>query len=332
MNAVHALRAFPRLHFGLVDLSGATRRAYGGLGAAIDGPCAMVQAHRARGFQLDVNGADDQVRAKTIVALDRARGSGLALSGRFTLVQRLPSHMGLGSTTATILAILQSIAIVNRWPVTAAQLIDLSGRGRTSAVGCNTFFDGGLVADAGQPGHPTSTYLPSLQPKGRGPSLRLGRWRMSPQWVVSLIMCTNVPSVPPADEADFFAAAAPTDPLETPDQLACVYHGLIPAAIEEDLDCFASSLRHFQSRGFKAREIGAQPDVVQATLRRLWADDFAAGLSSLGPALFVISEQATVDLGPYTPLGAETLGPFPFRNSGFDLTAIDDLTPGQAST
>jgi len=324
MNAGHTLHAFPRLHFGLVDLSGATSRAYGGLGAAIDGPCVAVQARGATGFQLDVNGADDEVRTKIAVALGRARESGLALGGRFTLIKQLPSHMGLGSTTATIMALLQSVAIVNQWPLTSAQLIELSGRGRTSAVGCNTFFDGGLVADAGQPGHPISSYLPSLRPQDRGPSLRLGRWRMPSRWVVRLIMCTNVPSVPPADEAKFFAAAAPTDPPDTLDQLAYVYHGIIPAAIEGDLDCFATSLRHFQSEGFKAREIDAQPDTVQATLRRLWAADFAAGLSSLGPALFVVSEQATMDLRPYIPLGAEILGPFPFRNNGFGLLATSN--------
>jgi len=325
MNTFFSLRAFARLHFGLADLSGATSRSYGGLGVAIDGLCAEVWARGAGDFHVEFGSADREVCTKTSAALDRARQRGLGFAGRFSVVRPLPGHVGVGSTTATTMAILQAIAIGNRWSLRSDQLIELSGRGRTSAVGCNTFFEGGLVADAGQPGHPAADYLPSLQPRGRPPSLRLGRWRMPQQWSVTLIMCTNAPSVATHDEADFFAVATPTDSHETLEQLGCVYHGIIPAVIEEDIVSFADSLRRYQSVGFKAREIGAQPVVVRNTLSGLWTAGFAAGLSSLGPALFVVTERA-VPLDEFLPPGAAVLGPFRFRNSGYEV-----LEPGDPS-
>jgi beta-ribofuranosylaminobenzene 5'-phosphate synthase len=288
--------------------------------------CITVEAAASVGLSVDLGDPDLEIREKTTDAIARARDRGLPLTGRFTLVDRFPSHVGLGSTTATTMTLLQAIAAVNGWSISRAELIALSGRGRTSAIGCHTFFEGGLLVDAGQRGHPTGSYVPSMLPAGRRPSLRLGRWPMPTDWHGYLLFAFEPPSVPPADEAAFFSSAAPTGRTDTLHQLAHLYHGILPAIVEADLTRLARSLREFQSCGLKAREIAAQSEKVRSTLARLWADGFAAGLSSLGPTIFVIVQASTTDLVPALSGDIPVLGPLRFRNQGFEISPGDGPT------
>jgi beta-ribofuranosylaminobenzene 5'-phosphate synthase len=318
MNVTHSLRAYPRLHFGLVDLSGATRRAYGGVGVSFDGPSIMVESDASPRLDLELEKLDAEARKSVVAALTRCRMLGLSLTGQYRIAQQIPSHVGLGSTTATTLAMLQSIATINLWSLTAADLIALSGRGRTSAIGSNTFFEGGIVADAGQSVHPIDAYVPSMLSQGRPASLRLGRWSMPKEWTVYLLFATEAPSVSPDREGAFFASASPTKRIDTFIQLSSVYHGILPAILERDLESFANSLREFQSRGFKAREIAVQPAHVRRTLRRVWDEGFAAGLSSFGPTVFIVSTGTTAGLQQLVPKDSDISGPFAFRDRGFD--------------
>jgi beta-ribofuranosylaminobenzene 5'-phosphate synthase len=317
-NILFTLHAYPRLHFGLTDLSGATPRAYGGLGVALNALPVKVEAARSLSFELNLETIDADARKSITQALSRASKSTLPLSGKFVITDHISNHVGLGSTTATTMAVLQSIAITNSWPLKPHELVELSGRGRTSAVGSRTFFGGGLVVDAGQPAHPVSTYLPSLQPSGRLPSTVLGRWDMPDEWVIHLLFNTEAPSVPPEEESSFFATAAPTSKIDTLHQLASLYHGMLPAILEEDLEAFAGSLKDFQLRGFKAREIEAQAEHVQETLRRLWDSGIAAGLSSFGPTVFTIERLEESKVRKIIPDETLITGPFCFRKSGFE--------------
>jgi beta-ribofuranosylaminobenzene 5'-phosphate synthase len=311
------LRAYPRLHFGLVDLSGATQRSYGGIGAAFEGPSTRIDAVDSSHLDVNLEDLDQETRASVSRALSNITDRRLKVTGVFAVAERMPSHVGLGSTTATTLALLKSMDLINDWGLGSTALIDMSSRGRTSGVGSHTFFDGGLIADVGQRAHPTGVYRPSLAPNDRSPSLKLGRWLMPSQWRVHLLFSATRPSVPPEQEAEFFSLVTPTEHSETLTQLAALYHGIVPAALEEDLIRFAGALREFQSVGFKAREIAAQPEIVRATLEVLWSEGLAAGLSSLGPTVFVISEDAGPRLAALLGGNVEVQGPYALRNEGY---------------
>lgn len=319
-EALFSIRSYPRLHFGLVDLSGVTSRSYGGLGVSVNALAVEVQAYASDVFEFSLDTVDADARRCILHALERARESDLPLSGKYLISDMIPSHMGLGSTTATTMAAVQSIALVNSWQFEPADVVKISSRGRTSGVGACTFFTGGLVVDVGQHGHPVGSYLPSLQPGGRSPSLVLGHWDMPDDWVVYLIFASECPAVTPADESNFFATAAPTDEFDTLRQVAYLYHGVIPAIMERDIEVFAASLRNFQDRGFKAREIEVQDERVRSTLNVLWGNGIAAGLSSFGPTVFAIEERGRNRVCDLFSDSVIILGPFGFRNSGFDLT------------
>jgi beta-ribofuranosylaminobenzene 5'-phosphate synthase len=318
--SVVRLRALPRLHFGLTDMSGATRRSYGGAGASFSGPSVLVEARSAENLITNIDDLDHQSGIAVKNALVAAAELGLPVKGHLTVVEQIRAHVGLGSTTATTLAILKSLDELNGWLLPHSRLIDISGRARTSAVGAHTFFDGGMVADAGQrtPG-PTGKFLPSLKPAGRAPSLKLGRWSMPTGWYVWLCFSTGQPSVPPEREAEFFTTATPTSGAATFQQVAALYHGIVPSVVESDLSGFASALREFQELGFKAREILAQPPSVRSTLADLWHEGAAAGLSSLGPTVFVVSATRERAFLPAALNGRQLEGPFAFSNEGYVL-------------
>jgi beta-ribofuranosylaminobenzene 5'-phosphate synthase len=315
------LRAFPRLHFGLTDMSGATKRSYGGVGASFGGPSLLVEGRPAGNLTTEFDDLDRQSAAVVHDAVAAAAASGLTVHGRVALVAQIPAHVGLGSTTATTLAVLMTLSELNDWHLPPHRLIEISGRARTSAVGSHTFFHGGLVADVGQraPG-PTDQYLPSLEPAGRPPSLKLGHWSMPTHWYVWLSFADGQPSVPPEHEAAFFASATPTSRSDTLHQLAALYHGIVPAALESDISRFASALREFQQLGFKAREIAAQPASIQSMLTSLWTHGAAAGLSSLGPTLFVITDSPARTELPVSIRSTRIAGPFAFNNDGYVLS------------
>ena len=236
------------------------------------------------------------------------------------MAERIPSHVGLGSTTATSLALLTSLAIINRWPTSPARLRDISSRGRTSAIGSYTFFEGGVVVDVGQRLIDGAAYLPSSRPADRRPSLRLGRWEMPTNWSVWLLFTEIGSSVPPERKPAFFIESTPTSPNDTLEQIALLYHGILPAILEPDLGLLALSLRRFQSCGFKAREIMAQPALVQDALAQLWNRGLAAVLSSVGPTVFVVTDTTAPSPAKLLGRGYSTLGPFSFRNAGFEET------------
>jgi beta-ribofuranosylaminobenzene 5'-phosphate synthase len=317
------LTAYPRLHFGLIDLSGYTPRAYGGAGASLCGMPIEIECRptKSMGLTLDFGSLSEDARITVNRAIKSANEHGLNTNGDIHVRCVPPPHVGLGSTTLTVLAILQSLAVINQWAVTPEDLIRISRRGRTSGIGIGTFFTGKLVVDVGQAGHPTGNkYLPSLAPGQRPPSLAIGAWPIPERWNISLFFTQDSPSVDPTVEEKFFREATPIAPSDVALQLAHLYHGIIPAVIENDLPAFGQSIQAFQRAGFKAAEIAAQKSAVRELIDTLWEQEFAAGLSSFGPIVFVFHE-STEDLEPSRRFPAELMraGPFRVNNEGFQL-------------
>lgn len=322
-NTVLRLKAYPRLHFGLIDLSGYTPRSYGGVGASLQGMPIEIECRPGKSASLTLNPGSLAEDALMTVnrAVEIARQLGLNTSGDIQFKSIPSAHVGLGSTTLTVLAILQSLAVINQWTVTPDDLVRMSTRGRTSGIGIGTFFTGQLVVDVGQTGHPANhDYVPSLAPGQRPPSLTIGSWPMPEAWKVSLFFTQGPPSIKPETESNFFHAATPVATSDVGLQLAHLYHGIIPAVIESDLRAFAQSLYAFQRVGFKAAEISAQESIVRNLINTLWDQGFAAGLSSFGPVVFVFHESAeNLEPGRHYPAEIARTGPFNVNNSGFEF-------------
>ena len=318
---------YPRLHLGLFDLGTATPRQYGGVGMAIDGLPTIVSVRDAAQFSIcgleliDAAAAADVDGAITRLAAGES-GSRPRLSVTIEVVP--PQHVGLGTKTTLILSILKAISDAGGLQMTEAELRLVSGRGGTSGIGIHTFFSGGLVIDGGHRSDPPRIYRPSSAGAPVRPPPLVARVAVPPGWSVSLILADGI-RLSGAEEAAVFEALTPVPDEEVRRTIALALVGLAASAATEDFPAFAHAIREMQSIGFKAREIATQPAPVRKLLRDL--SDLprcAAGMSSMGPLLFVVSDGTDPTIHErveaiVNPAAGLVLGTFRFRDRGFEL-------------
>ena len=282
------IRGYPRLHFGLMDFAAVTPRSYGGLGISVGGPTTDLRVSPDEEDSL-WGVPDPGQRSKVMEAISRYRSTWAGQTCRIDCLSAPESHRGLGSTTSIVLASLVAINAYNGYLASESDLVAASGRGRTSAIGCECFFSGGLVADAGQPGHPSGAdYLPSAHPRDRPPSLVVGRWPLPRDWSVTLVEPVRGRAQTPDEELSLFRAAPRVDSENVLLQIALAYHGIIPDVISGNLPGLARHLSAYQCLGFKQMEIELQGEGVSNVLARAWDSGHACGMSSLGPLIFII--------------------------------------------
>ncbi|MBI2710058.1 MAG: hypothetical protein HYX34_10235 [Actinobacteria bacterium] len=316
---------YPRVHAGLFDLGYATPRQYGGVGMAVDGLPTVVSARPADQFSIDgVELVDRAAVADLDSAITRLAGGGRRAPVSVTVEAVPTQHVGLGTKTTLLLAVLKAISEVGGLGMTDGQLRLASGRGGTSGIGVHAFFSGGLVIDGGHRTDPPRTYGPSSSAAPvRLPPL-VARVVMPPAWAVTLVLADGT-RVAGDDEVAAFEALTPVPDDEVRRAIALAVVGLAASAACEDFSAFAEALVEMQQVGFKAREVCAQSTPVRELLRELThLPRSAAGMSSMGPLLFAVSDgtdpsiheraEATAKAG-----SATVLGTFRFRNAGFEV-------------
>lgn len=316
------IRAFPRLHFGLLDLGRATSRAYGGSGVMLEGPALEIAAERSERFDLTgIDMLDDRGRSDVQEAIARLElAVGQPLPVRLDVRSKVFQHVGLGSKTTVLLGILKAIAASYALDVAPIALQRASGRGGTSGIGVHGFFRGGFLVDGGRP----QAEVTELGPSGAGrpetlPFLTV-RLRVPPAWRFWLIQ-RDGPRIAGKDERAFFRRSTPVPLAEVDAALALTFHGLVPAVGLGDLTALREALTSLQQVGFKRREVHAQSEHVQRQLEALLESGLAAGLSSMGPLVFVVtgSEDPPPILDEVIADAPDAfLGVFAARNDGFD--------------
>lgn len=285
------VRAPARMHLGLLDMSGATGRRFGGAGFMVTAPQTVVTVRRANRPAIEW---DADVSARDRMDLEKLVAGVSATAGRpfsVTVEQHPPMHVGCGTKTTLLLSVLAAVNALADMGWSTLDMQQLSGRGGASGIGVHGFFGGGFLVDVGHPRsadslRPSSAVTPDSVP------LISSRAAMPPEWRILLIR----PKVGVVREAgaeeSFFRANTPLPAAEALEAIAAVYHGLLPAVLSEDLPTFGYGLRQLQDIGFKRRELLGQPAVVGELLKALREAFPAAGMSSMGPLLFAID---TVD-------------------------------------
>lgn len=136
-----------RLHFGLLDLGGASPRRYGGVGLMVDAFPTIVTARTARATTVTASAAvDRQHRSAVMRALTELPHT---RNVSVNIDSAAPPHLGLGSKTSLVLACLRAADELQPKSSGRAALQRASGRGGTSGIGVNGFFTGGFLLDAG---------------------------------------------------------------------------------------------------------------------------------------------------------------------------------------
>jgi beta-ribofuranosylaminobenzene 5'-phosphate synthase len=231
-------------------------RMNGGIGFAVDGPTATIEAKPASNIEIE----DARRFPMTASELQQLRGALLGFSQRLELKQgaairiegAMQTHVGMGSATAIRLAALQALALVSGRTVARGALVAASGRGGTSGIGVNSYFDGGLVCDLGRSSD-GSHFSPSSQVRATSPPLALPSVKM-PDWPVLLCIPSTIRTKTQGEEVAFFARTAPLPAAATFETSYIALFELYAAAAEADFGAFCRGIEHMQRTEWKQAE------------------------------------------------------------------------------
>jgi beta-ribofuranosylaminobenzene 5'-phosphate synthase len=282
------VRAFPRLHIGLVDLGNATPRRYGGAGFMLDWCPVEVMAEPARQMTLDLGLLDQRGRRDVVDAIERLQRR-VALAPMRVTVSKTPiAHIGLGTKTATLLALLTAAEQLAKARLTVHEVQALSSRGGASGVGIHGFFLGGFLVDAGRADCGSREHRPSgASHPGSVPAL-VTRIDIPEDWRFVLIRPRGI-RYSGARETRFFHDNTPVPRKEVTETIACLYHGVVPAVLENDIIALKTSVCRMHRYGFKRRELDGQSTEVRRLFHALSKlHDCAVGMSSMGPLLYAV--------------------------------------------
>lgn len=267
-----------RLHLGLIDLRGDLGRRFGGLGAALQHPRAIVEARIAS----QVTAVGPEAKRVASFARNFLRHHRLKQGAEVHVRQVIPPHVGLGSGTQLALAIARALAELFRIESDPRALALAVGRAQRSAVGTWLFQQGGFVVEGGR-----------RQRDGvAGPLLFQHPLPQSWRCVVA------IPAVPrglsgTAEEVAFTQLRPPS--AHRVGRIArLTLIGALPALIEQDLDTFGRAITEIQKHVgdcFKEVQGGRFAHREVASLIRELGRRGAHGVgqSSWGPAVFALA-------------------------------------------
>jgi beta-RFAP synthase len=303
-----------RLHFGVLDLRGSLGRWFGGIGAAAPGPTLRISARPAR--ELCVDG-EDATRALEF-AQRFQRHYDLNAAVHVHVERALPHHKGLGSGTQLALAVGRALAEVAGIATTPEELATAVGRTKRSAVGTWTFAGGGLVVEGGR------------RREGGRISPLLARVPLPASWRCVVAVPETISGISGAAEADAIACLPLVDDRDVERVAHLVLMGMLPAAVEGDIQAFGSALSAIQTitgRWFAPIQGGTFASSVSADLVRgmIGWGAAGAGQSSWGPTVYgvVDGESAACQLANRVrnALGTDgTVFEGPFRTHGACVT------------
>ncbi|MFO0014198.1 MAG: hypothetical protein ACK553_15800 [Planctomycetota bacterium] len=313
------VRAFSRLHFGLMEISPGQPHCYGGVGVMIDSPSMTVEARVG-----SVAHRDDMVVDGDPYWADRTRRALEAWQQQnvdepipirsFRVVSAPPAHVGLGSGTqwaCSIAALLELASHGNRdgdrsgsrdrespdrclWPElfsSARSLALCAGRGLRSHVGTEGFRSGGVIVDWGQDpreavGHGASRTEAFSFPKG---------WRM-------VTLCdSSYEGDSGSSEAKMFERCSMTPNPYRHEMIRLIGDEMIPAMRASDWRAASLAIgRYGQCAGkiFEPLQGGVyrSPRIADCIDHLRQKGIEGAGQSSWGPTVFALAqdeEQAT---------------------------------------
>src|SRR5712691_7622871 len=280
--------ARPRIHVSLADMGFASLRAFGGIGFSIEEPLTVFEFEQGSGIEIHgLEVLDEEGRADLTQVIERMRNGRGELHFRAALKAAPPQHVGFGSKTALSLALVAGVNAFKSLGWSVEQMQRLSGRGAASGVGIHSFFSGGVIWDVGHRAHAAKELLPSGSTTGTGIPPLATRIPFPGAWRVMLLLPAERPMTG-QEEIKFFVENAPVPKVEALSTMAALYHGVLPAILLGDYSALASALAEVHRLGFKARELGRWSPQLQTALAALSRAGFAAGLSSVGPLIYVI--------------------------------------------
>lgn len=280
MNMINVVSP-SRLHLTLIDLNAEIGRVDGGVGITLESPSLEISAAEADAVEV----VGDSLLAGRIQKAAKAvlpAGKGI----RIHIKRDLSDHVGLGSGTQAALSAAAAVNEIYGLGKSVRELAVAVGRGGTSGIGVAAFESGGFILDGGHKFRDKGAFSPSAA-SHTPPGPVLFR-RDFPDWHIVLAI-PNTKGVHDAEEVDIFKKVCPIPLKEVQEISHVILMQMLPAIIEEDLVSFGRAVNHFQTVGFKKREVELQPQAVIDAMKYMQDNGASgAGVSSFGPVVYGI--------------------------------------------
>jgi beta-ribofuranosylaminobenzene 5'-phosphate synthase len=289
------IEAYARIHIGLLCMHSGGYRKNGGLGFALSSPTFRVTCTKAndrRLVDISIHPRAHQELQRISDAIERllAHADASLYGYRIDVLSSIRAHSGLGSGTALTLACCEAVNDCYGLNIPISELVTLSGRGGTSGVGIDTYFNGGLVFDLGRPADGTAFVSSEHLSNGHKTPLLLAR-QIMPKWGVGICIPMNVIPISLEEENAFFNETCPLPADEVYETIHHALFGCLASVMEADFATFCRSINAIQESAWKRNEIslyGAYLSDLRGSI--LDAGARAVGMSSLGPALYFFAD------------------------------------------
>lgn len=282
---------YSRIHITLVGMSTEGYRRNGGIGFSINKPSMTCIFNPSEDFAFFDNRTiplNKEELRKLIIHLKSLRKK-YKCKKAFTCVIEgyIIPHCGFGSSTMLYLSVTEAFLRLNGIKYDREQLVKESGRGGTSGIGINTYFEGGFICDIGIKNiHDQSTITPSSIAKNHQSPLVIYRHNM-PQWEMGICILKRVQTLSKQQEISFFKEVKGLEQSEINEILYHTVYGIVAAIEENEQDTFSQAIKNIQSTQWKLLERSNYGDEIEYAERILYQNGAkSVGMSSMGPLLF----------------------------------------------
>lgn len=284
---------YSRLHLTLLAMHQSEYRINGGIGFAIKAPSNKLVFTRSTNFEIE----DQRSRPMSLAEQERllnilkVEGSNnkFDTSFRIDIVGDMFTHSGFGSGTAITLASIEALHLLNGRTINKESLIKASGRGGTSGVGINTYFNGGCIFDLGRQIDDVK-HRPSSMVESKPMPFLLDQFAM-PNWTIGICIPKSIPNKSQLEEQGFFERVCPIPATSVYEATYHTLFGVYAALKEKNKSSFCKALKNIQQCTWKKserKEYGQALVDIEDSLYKCGAD--AVGMSSLGPCLFFLAD------------------------------------------
>ena len=282
---------YSRIHITLVGMNTEGYRRNGGIGFSIDKPSMTCVFNPSENFEIFDNRTiplNKKELSKLIIHLKSLRKKYKCEKAFTCLIEgTIIPHCGFGSSTMLYLSVTEALLRLNGIKYDREQLVRDSGRGGTSGIGINTYFEGGFICDIGIKNiDEQSTITPSSIAKNYQLPLVIYRHDM-PQWEMGICILKRVQNLSKQQEISFFKEVKGLEQIEINKILYHTIYGVVASIEENDLEMFSQAIKNIQSTQWKLLERLNYGDEIGNAERILYQNGAkSVGMSSMGPLLF----------------------------------------------
>lgn len=278
-----------RLHFCLIDMNGSLGRINGSLGLALNYPNFILEAIPSN----DLKVIGNQTRLVKEAALNFYNKVKVDSKTRLSIKRVIPRHIGLGSTTQTLLGVGTALSHIHKLDLNAVRLAKIMSRGGTSGIGVYAHQFGGLILDGGHEAKITDRnelFVPSSVSNLPPPPV-LFRDNFPREWKFVISIPNEKKGLHGLKEVNIFKERCPV-PSEDVDRICrIILIKMLPALLEKNIEEFGSGLTSLQNLGFARTAHDLVHPTVKACMNfMLEKGAYGAGQSSFGPATYGLVE------------------------------------------